>query len=192
MNKIIKTSQKLKDRMQLVDSILLSFALGVDAAIVAFAIGISHPDKSHRPGLKLALWFGAFQSLMSACGWLIADKIEIIRPWAQKGSGAVFIILGLKLIWDAWHDTDAPASVPETHHAHLVLAVATSLDALAAGVGLVSFEAAIWVIVLIGLVAFLMTLIGALASHRFRKFPERYLELLGGAILFFLGVKNFV
>ena len=174
------------------DALLLSFALGVDAAAVAFAIGLAHPDKSHRPGIRLAIWFGGFQSLMSLAGWLLAHEVEMIRPWAEKGAGAVFLILGAKLAWDAWHETEAPAKVPETHHAHLLLALATSLDALAAGVGLVRLHHPEFSIALIGIVAFFMTWGGVIASHRLRHFPERYLELAGGAILIFLGVKTFV
>lgn len=173
------------------DSILLSFALGVDAAAVAFAIGLAHPDKSHRPGLTLAFWFGGFQALMALLGWLLASQVDFLRHWAEQGAGVVFILLGAKLVWDAWHETDVPR-VPQTHHAHLLLAVATSIDALAAGVGLVRLEKAGLTIGLIGLVAFLMTWGGAMASRFMSRFPEKYLELAGGAILFFLGVKTFV
>ena len=173
------------------DAFLLSFALGVDAAAVAFAIGLAHPDKSHRPGLRLAFWFGGFQSLMAVGGWLLASRIEVLRHWAEQGAGVVFIALGAKLMWDAWHETDVPR-VPETHHAHLLLAIATSLDALAAGVGLVRLEHPEFTIGLIGLVAFIMTWGGAMTSRYMTHFPEKYLELAGGAILFFLGVKTFV
>ena len=176
----------------MLETLLLSFALGVDAAAVAFAIGLAHPDKSHRPGLVLALWFGGFQALMSLTGWLLAHQIDWIKPWADKGAGFVFLLLGAKLIWDAWHESDEPTSVPETHHAHLLLAVATSLDALAAGVGLVKFTHPEWSIAIIGIVAFLMTWGGAIASHRLKHFPEKYLEMSGGAILLFLGVKSLI
>lgn len=173
------------------DAFLLSFALGVDAAAVAFAIGLAHPDKSHRPGLRLALWFGGFQALMAVAGWLLATQIEVLRHWAQQGAGVVFLALGTKLLWDAWHETEVPR-VPQTHRAHLLLALATSLDALAAGVGLVRLGNPQFTIGLIGLVAFLMTWGGARASRFMAYFPEKYLEMAGGAILFFLGAKTFV
>lgn len=173
------------------DGFLLSFALGVDAAAVAFAIGLAHPDKSYRPGLRLAIWFGGFQSLMAIGGWVLASQVEVLRHWAEQGAGVVFLALGAKLMWDAWHETDVP-SVPSTHRAHLFLAIATSLDALAAGVGLVRLGHPEFTIGLIGLVAFMMTLSGAVASRFMARFPEKYLELSGGAILFFLGVKTFV
>ena len=173
------------------DAFLLSFALGVDAAAVAFAIGLAHPDKSHRPGLRLAFWFGGFQAFMAVAGWILASQVSFLRHWAEQGAGVVFIALGAKLMWDAWHETDVPR-VPETHHAHLLLAFATSLDALAAGVGLVRLEHPEFTIGLIGFVAFIMTWGGAMASRFMTHFPEKYLELAGGAILFFLGVKTFV
>ncbi|MFP5459251.1 MAG: manganese efflux pump MntP family protein [Bacteriovoracia bacterium] len=171
------------------ESLLLSFALGVDAAAVAFAIGIVHPDKSHRPGLLLALWFGAFQALMAFLGWQLVQHVSLLTVWAERGASVVFVILGVKLAWDAWHESDK-VSVPESHRAHLLLAVATSIDAFAAGVALVSRSDNTFTISLIGFVAFLMTGFGAWASRHLRHFPEKYLEFIGAAILIFLGVKS--
>jgi putative Mn2+ efflux pump MntP len=173
------------------DAALLSIALGIDAALVAFAIGLAHPDKSHAPGLRLAVWFGGFQLLMSLIGFQLTSHVSFLRHGAEKGAGIVFILLGAKLVWDAWHESEE-ASIPTTHHAHLLLAVATSLDALAAGVGLVRSNHAMMTIVLIGLVAFLMTWIGARLSRVVSHLPEKYLALAGGGILFFLGAKTFI
>lgn len=175
--------------MQLGESLLLSFALGVDAMAVAFAVGLAHPDKTHRPGLALALWFGGFQALMSFLGFALTQYVSFVSQWAEKGAGVVFIILGAKLFWDAWHETDA-VNVPQSHQAYLLLALATSIDAFAAGIALSGKETAPITISLIGLVAFVMTWAGAWASRRLKHFPEKYLEITGSAILIFLGVKS--
>lgn len=175
--------------MHVSESLLLSFALGVDAMAVAFAVGLAHPDKSHRPGLKLAVWFGGFQALMSLLGLGLTRYVSFLSVWAERGAGAVFIILGLKLFWDAWHDTK-DVSVPQSHHAFLLLAIATSIDAFAAGFALTGTDAASVTISLIGIVAFIMTWLGAWTSQRLKHFPEKYLELAGSSVLIFLGVKS--
>lgn len=173
------------------DAVLLALALGVDAAVVAFAIGLSHPDKSHRPGLKLALWFGSFQALMSGLGFGAVQLVDVVKPYAETAAGGIFILLGLKLIRDIFSDEQEERHLVPTHpRDHLLLAIATSLDALAAGVGL-SGHASPWAsVTLIGVVAFLMTWGGAVLSHHLKHLPERWLEAGGALILIFLGVKT--
>ena len=174
------------------DAILLSIGLGVDAAVVAFAIGLSHPDKSHRPGLTLALWFGPFQSLMALLGWKAVVSIDELRPWAEKGSAIIFIMLGLKLLQDMRKDETDNVKIPGRHHEYLLLAVATSIDAFAAGIGLMPFPHPTFTIVLIGIVAFIMTWGGAILSRHMQQLPEKWAEAFGALILIFLGVKTLV
>ncbi len=175
------------------DAFLLSLALGVDSAIVAFAIGLIHHDRTYGPALKLALWFGLFQALMSFLGWSLASKISFVHSYAHQSAGIVFIVLALKLFWDVWHEANEKVkAVPQTHHAHLVLAIATSLDALAAGVGMVRFSRPAPSIVLVGVVAFAMTFAGGVAALKAKHLPEKYLEIFGGAILLFLGFKSLI
>lgn len=176
-----------------IDAVLLSVALGIDAAVVAFAIGLAHPDKGQRPGLILATWFGGFQALMALLGWSAVHYVAVLRPWALRGSALIFILLGAKLLWDVFHDVqDERTKVPTQHHEFLLLAVATSIDSLAAGVGLITFAHPFFTIGLIGLVAFLMTWGGALLSRRLRQLPEAWAEGVGAVILIFLGVKSLV
>lgn len=177
--------------MLTIDGVLLSFALGIDAAIVAFAIGLSHPDKSHKQGLILGAWFGFFQWAMALIGWSLVHSIQVLRPWAEKGSAVVFILLGCKLIYDAFVENQyADTKIPSKHHEYFLLAIATSLDSLAAGVGLVTFDHPMIVMLLIGLVAFGMSWVGFLLSHHFRKLPESLAEVAGAIILIFLGAKT--
>lgn len=175
--------------MHLSESLLLSFALSVDVMAVAFAVGLAHPDKSYRPGLKLALWFGGFQAFMSFFGLGLTRYVSFLSVLAERGAGVVFIILGLKLFWDAWHDCE-DVSVPQSYRAHLVLALATSIDAFAAGIALTGTDTASVTLCLIGIVAFIMTWLGAWISQRLKHFPEKYLELAGSSVLIFLGVKS--
>lgn len=174
------------------DGILLSVGLGVDAAVVAFAIGLSHSDKSHRPGLTLAVWFGTFQALMAFLGWKVVTGIDMLRPWAEKGAAAIFIVLGLKLLLDMRKDETENVKIPQRQYEYLILAIATSIDALAAGVGVVHFSNPIYTIGLIGLVAFIMTWGGAYLSHHAQHFSENWAEAFGALILIFLGVKTLV
>lgn len=176
--------------MQWGHAILLSVALAVDAAVVAFAVGLIHPDKSWRPAWKMAAWFGGFQLGMAFAGYTVVALVPWLNEWASRASAIIFILLGAKLALDVFQTKEGHVSVPTTLKAHFLLALATSLDALAAGVGLVSFSMPYVVMVMIGAVAFTLTLSGMLASHRLQHLPEAALEIGGALILIFLGAKS--
>lgn len=177
--------------MRLAEGVLLGMALAVDAAVVAFAIGLMHPDRSARPAWRLGAWFGAFQGGMAWLGFTLAHSVGALERWGNQAAGVVFLAIGSKLLWDVFvANSEDARTVPETHHAHALLAFATSVDALAAGVGLVSFPAPHVHMLLIAALTFVFSAVAALLSRHVKHFPEAWLEAGGAAALIFLGVKN--
>ncbi len=172
--------------------LLLALALGMDTAVLAFALGLAHPGRGLGPGVRLALWFGAFQAGMAVLGWAGLAFLPVSTEVAEKGAALMFVCLGLKVLWDVWGSEEGvgvPRSAPMDHKAHFVLAVATSLDALVAGMGLVVLPRPGWTIALIGVVAGLMTFGGSWLSQRMSKLPEKSAITLAALVFIFLGVK---
>jgi putative Mn2+ efflux pump MntP len=177
--------------VRLAEGVILGMALAVDAAVVSFAIGLLHPDRSARPAVRLGLWFGAFQGGMAWLGFTLAHLVGAMEKWGSQVAGVVFLAIGGKLLWDVFiAQGEGERSIPQTHHAHAMLAFATSIDALAAGVGLVSFPVPYVHMGLIAALTFVFSAGAVLLSSRVRHFPEAWLEATGAAALIFLGVKN--
>ncbi len=175
--------------MQWGEGLLLGLALAVDAAVVSFAVGLAARDKGWKTALRLGCWFGGFQGGMALIGLGFASTVSVFEQWGGQASGAVFLLIGAKLLWDAFRSTEVPRAAPVSMRAHMLLALATSLDALAAGVGLVSFSSPSIVVAEIAVVTFVLCAGAAVLSRRVHHLPESFLEIGGAAILIGLGLK---
>ncbi|MET0956345.1 MAG: manganese efflux pump MntP family protein [Cryobacterium sp.] len=174
---------------------LLFIALGVsaDAFAVALTKGLHMRRFDLRHALVIAVTFGLFQAVMPLIGWLLgsqfAQYIEGFDHWIAFG---LLGLVGGKMLWEAFTaDEDAERDTDTLNVRELmVLAIATSIDALAVGVTLAFLPVSILGAVgLIGattlVVAFLGVLIGRRVGARFGK-PA---EIAGGLILVFIGTR---
>ena len=126
--------------MTLLEIFLIGIGLSMDAFAVAICKGLAMPDKVHkRSALLIALYFGVFQALMPALGWLLGSQfaryVTRLAPWIA------FVLLawiGGNMIRESRagdkEDEEQPSNGEVRHKELLVLAVATSIDALAVGV----------------------------------------------------------
>jgi putative Mn2+ efflux pump MntP len=176
---------------------LLLLATGVSADAFAVALGKGLQVRSRVLGRALAigLLFGAAQAVMPFLGWLLgsafAARIAPFDHWVAFGLlGAV----GGKMLWEALRpdpgedDEDSPAAV--SVHELLVLALATSIDALAVGVSFAFLDISIWVSVLvIGVTTFVLSFLAVLLGHRIGNRFQRPAEVIGGAILILIGAQ---
>jgi len=167
---------------------LLAAALGVDAMILAFGLGLIARSEHRTLALRLGSWFGGLQALMATAGLLLALGLGTQVSWVSQLAGPIFILLGLKLLWDAFHHEEL-AKLPQRRREFLLLALAVSLDALAAGLSFTDWSSGLLAACLIGAVAFAMSFAGALLSQRLRHFPERALEIGAALVLIFLGAE---
>ena len=178
--------------MSFVEIIFLAVALSIDASVVSFAQGLIFTENKRKNSLYLALSVGAFQAMMPVIGWVIAKGIYIyVEKFDHWIAFTIFFILGIKFIKDAFDDKEdhtTPAFL--SLKALLLLAIATSIDAMAAGATLYFTDVKILMpAVIIGVITFINSLIGFWSGYIFKRFPSKYLEIVAGLILIGLGLK---
>ena len=196
--------------MNLLDIILLAVALAMDCFTVSIVSGMILtqrdgsfmivPAITKEPSLcviRMAFLFGFFQALMPMLGWLgishFQSYMEAYDHWIAFG---LLGLIGGKMIWESFSPEEEHHFNPCRLRTQLLLAVATSIDALAVGIsfactGYTSLSQLTLPRLLIGLVSFLFSIIGYHLGRCFGKTIIRRLnpELVGGTILILIGVK---
>lgn len=179
---------------------ILLFLMGVSLAMDAFAVsvckGLAMRKVNKKQCLVIALFFGGFQALMPFLGWLLGNRFEgyitSIDHWIA------FILLGFiggKMVVEAIRDKgeepeiteiDPPLDIKEL----FVLAVATSIDALAAGITFAFLEIPIVeAMLIIGITTFVISVAGVYIGNFFGNKYKSKAELVGGIILILIGLK---
>lgn len=172
----------------------LAFALAMDAFAVSLGLGLSLRPASRGQTARLALSFGLSQAIMLILGWAAGETliryIEKVDHWVAF---ALLLGVGGKMIFESLKpepSLESKRSDPTRGVSLLVLSVATSLDSLAVGLSLAALRVAIvFPAVVIGTVAFAMTVLGMKIGPALGKIIGRRAELLGGAILILIGIK---
>jgi putative Mn2+ efflux pump MntP len=176
-----------------IEVVVLAFALAMDATAVAAARGVA--GMTRREALRIAGAFGVFQAGMAAIGWIAGrTAVRAIEEWDHWVAFGLLAVIGGKMIVEAMRggDGDEPRGAL-TWKMLLVLAIATSIDALAAGVTLPVLDAPPAVaIAMIGAVTLVLSMVGALAGGAIGARGGRGLELVGGVALIGIGVKTLV
>ena len=177
--------------MKLLDLILLAIGLSMDAFAVSVCKGLALRKVRLRDCLICGAWFGGFQALMPLIGYLLgsafAGYIQAVDHWIAFG---LLVLVGGNMIREALSRKEEPASASLGFGTMLLLAVATSIDALAAGVTFAFFVTNIIpAVLLIGCITFVLSALGVKAGSIFGTKIEHYAELLGGVVLVLLGIK---
>ena len=202
--------------MNLLDIILLAVALAMDCFTVSIVSGVlfngqwtmdngqlstrsnNYPFSIfHFPLLRMAFLFGFFQAMMPLLGWLgishFQTYMEAYDHWIAFG---LLGFIGGKMIWESFGDEEDQHFNPRKLRTQLLLAVATSIDALAIGIsfactGFTELSQLTMPLLIIGIVSFLFSIVGYHLGRRFGKTITRRIkpELLGGVILVLIGVK---
>ena len=170
--------------------LLTGIGLAMDAFSVSLAGGASLKKDIAKTALLTALMFGFFQFAMPVLGWIVGAPISsLINPFGYWIVVALFFFIGGKMIYDAVNGEEEGVSLIGFKVLTL-LAVATSIDALAVGIsyGLLG-EAILLPSVIIGIVAFAFSFAGVLAGHKLSSLLGSKMEIFGGVILILIGVK---
>lgn len=173
------------------EALALSFGLAMDATAVAAARGFAR-----RRGelVILPLVFGGFQAAMAAGGWALGAwggrYVEAFDHWIAFG---LLLLIGGKMLYEAWKGGDEGDGDRAGFGTYVVLGLATSIDAAAAGITLplVPVSPAL-AIVLIGTITLVCSAIGYLAGHAVGSRLGKRLEVVGGLVLIGLGVRVLV
>lgn len=176
--------------MDFVTVFLIAVGLAMDAFAVSIAKGMSVERDRERAALLLAFLFGAFQALMPVIGWLaglgLRDAIMEVDHWVAFG---LLGLIGAKMIHDSTRTEDGRQE-DITITIALVLAVATSIDALMVGLSFAFLETPILVPVLtIGVVTFGLSYAGFIFGSRMGILFGRKIKALGGLILILIGLR---
>ena len=187
--------------MNSLDIWMLAVALAMDCFTVSIVSGVIVRRWLLGMILRMALLFGLFQAAMPLIGWMatnhFSQQLEAIDHWIAFG---LLAFIGGKMIKESFDTAEEEKHFnPRSLNTQLVLAIATSIDALAVGIsfactGYREVEQIAYPLLVIGIVSFLFSLLGYLLGVRFGKSIAHKLkpELLGGIILIVIGVKILV
>lgn len=178
--------------MGFVELFILAVGLSMDAFAVSICKGLAMKKASWKAQLCCGAWFGGFQALMPLIGYflgtLFIDAISAIDHWVAFG---LLVIIGVNMLREALGNEEETADADLSVKTMFIMAVATSIDALAVGISLAMAGVAnIWLaVLLIGATTFLLSAIGVKVGNVFGSRYEKKAEIVGGVILILLGVK---
>ena len=176
--------------------LLMGVGLSMDAFAVSICKGLSMRKVNKKQCLVIGLFFGGFQALMPFIGWVLGSQFEqyitSIDHWIA------FILLGFiggKMVVEAIREKDEAGEVgkmdpPLDLKEMFILAIATSIDALAVGITFAFLQVPIVeAISIIGITTFVISVIGVYVGNFFGNRYKKKAELAGGIILILIGVK---
>ena len=182
--------------MTLLEIFLVGIGLSMDAFAVSICKGLAMPAVNKKQALLIGAYFGVFQALMPLAGWLLGSQfarhVTKLAPWIA------FVLLawiGGSMLRESLSkkEEDEEVEPVELRHKELfLLAVATSIDALAVGVSVSMVELSVSIgaaAALIGCTTFAISVGGVFVGHIFGARYKNRAEFVGGAILILIGVK---
>ncbi|MCO5383577.1 MAG: manganese efflux pump MntP family protein [Methanosarcina barkeri] len=177
--------------MSFLTDFLLALGLSMDAFAVSMSSGTTIRPFRLNDALKLAFFFGGFQAFMPVLGWLGGSAVsEFVSDYAPWIAFLLLAFIGGKMIYEALYGSSEGKVSSLSYSVLFVLAIATSIDALAVGMSFAFLSTPILEpVIIIGCVTFFMSFCGAILGYRMGHFFEHEVEILGGLILLGLGCK---
>lgn len=178
--------------MSLFSLFLLAVGLSMDAFAVAVCKGLATPKITLKKACVVGLWFGAFQALMPTLGYLVGyrfqEKITAIDHWIAF---VLLVFIGANMIRESFSKEEEGANASLAFKEMLLLAIATSIDALAVGVTFAFLPdiPIIPAVSFIGVITFLLSALGMKVGNVFGTKYKSRAELVGGIILILIGSK---
>ena len=177
--------------MNIINLFLLAAGEAMDASVVSMAKGTATRQLSFRHYMSVGLWFGGFQAAMTLIGYFVgAHFASFSAAYGYWVAFALLLFVGAEMIKNAFSKDEAKADANYSVIPMLLMAVATSIDALAVGVSFAFIEVDIWLAaIIIGVVTFVFSAAGLKIGNIFGNRYNRSAELVGGIILIALGIK---
>lgn len=181
----------LKASMNSASIAALALAMSTDAFAAAVSKGAALHRVSIREALRTGLIFGVIECLTPVVGWAIGTvAAPYVSAWDHWIAFFLLIVLGLKMVREGLSTPEAAEIKPNSHSFWLlaITGFATSIDAMAVGVGLAFIDTNIWIVAsVIGLVTFMMVTFGIMVGHGIGTVIGKRAELLGGLVLIVVG-----
>ncbi|MBQ2836398.1 MAG: manganese efflux pump [Clostridia bacterium] len=177
--------------MELLEIILIAIGLAMDAFAVSICKGLSMKKMSWKKALIVGLYFGIFQGVMPVIGYLLGTSFESlvtkIDHWIAFG---LLVFIGANMLKEAFGNDSENYNDNVDFKSMVVLAIATSIDALAIGITFAFLQVNITLApLLIGIITFIICIIGVKIGNKFGDKYERKAETVGGLILILMGIK---
>lgn len=177
--------------MGVVEILLISLGLAMDAFAVSVCKGLAMKKMSWKKAITIGLYFGVFQAVMPTIGFFLGTTFE--RFITNIDHWIAFILLvgiGINMIKEAFDEESENRNDNVDIKTMLVLSIATSIDALAIGITFACLKMHILIpVITIGVTTFIISVIGVKIGNRFGDKYEKKAETMGGVILILLGIK---
>lgn len=177
--------------MQYISLILTAIAFSMDAFAVSICKGLSVKRVKIKNALCVGLWFGIFQMIMPLIGFYLSSALfKYIEKFDHWIAFTLLVIIGANMLREAISGEEENSDADFSFNTMMVLAIATSIDALAGGVSLAVENANIFLaIALIGSVTFSFSYAGIYIGNKFGAKYKKGAEIFGGIVLILLGLK---
>jgi putative Mn2+ efflux pump MntP len=178
--------------LRLFEIVFIALGLAMDACAVAVGCGASGQARGARAGFRLAFHFGLFQFIMPVVGWLAGMRLErFVVPWDHWIAFALLTFVGVRMIRAGLNPrSEHRAGDPSRGFNLVMLAMATSLDALAIGLSLAMLRVSIWYpSVVIGVVTMGVSLAGFQFGSALGVSFGKRMEIAGGVVLCLIGLR---
>ena len=177
--------------MGLIELFLIAVGLSMDAFAVSVCKGLAMPKCTFKKAAIVGLWFGGFQALMPAIGYVLGAQFQ--ETIASIDHWIAFVLLALiggNMIHEALDNDEEEADASLDVKTMFLLAVATSIDALAIGITFAFLKVnIISAVCFIGIVTFIISFAGVKIGNVFGARYKNKAEIVGGVILILLGLK---
>ena len=175
----------------------IAVALAMDCFAITLGLACGARGLTMRQAVRMAVYFGGFQFVMPVLGWLAGDRLlRIIERFDHWVAFGLLALIGGRMIWESFGMSDEEkACRPDQTQGKrlLILALATSIDALAVGLSLgVVRTGILYPAAIIGVTSFVLTVAGAKLGPVVGRVVGKRAELAGGLILIGIGVKILV
>ena len=177
--------------MGCLEIILISIGLAMDAFAVSVCKGVQIKKLDYNKMIIVGLYFGSFQAIMPTIGYLLGTTFDDLVTQIDHWIAFVLLsFIGLKMIKETLKKDESNINEKLDLKTMLVLAIATSIDALAVGITFAFLNVnLILSITIIGTITFLISIIGVKIGNKFGNKYEKKAEFVGGLILILLGLK---
>lgn len=178
--------------MEVISTLLIAVALAMDAFSVSMTKGFTQKTITNRQILIYAIFFGGFQAIMPLIGYVagstITQFVSFVAPWIAF---ILLLLIGTNMIRESLSGDEEDVADHFDMKEVVLLAIATSIDALAVGITYAILKSEIIIpAIIIGIVAFIFTLIGIYLGKKLGNYFGDKFEIVGGIILILIGIKT--